>query len=364
MTVAGAAARDILVWGAGAIGATVAAYLSRAGHRVTCVDTAAAHREAIAAHGLRISGPVDQFTARVAVSSPEDLRGTWPLAIVAVKAHHSTEAAKALKDHLKPDASVITLQNGLCYADVGAVVGHDRVYAGMVGFAADVLEPGHVRFGKRGDLAVGKPGSAIDARLNDIVDLIRIFEPDAVATDRIDAFLWGKLGFVAILYGTAVGMSPLAVLLKDPRFFPVWYQLAGELMAVADAEDIVPESYDNFALTSFRFGQNPDAAREGLIASANAAGPNAKPHSGMWRDLNVHRRRTEIDAQLVPVVRLGNSRGLPCRMLDRVCTMIHEIEAGTRAQSDDSLLELLALADEAAITEFRPSQSVSSKRGP
>src|ERR1043165_398963 len=108
-----ASARDILVWGAGAIGGTVAAYLARAGHRVTCVDAAAGHREAIARDGLRISGPVDTFTARVMATSPETVRGTWPLAIFAVKAHHSVDAARTLRSYLAPDAAVVTLQNGL-----------------------------------------------------------------------------------------------------------------------------------------------------------------------------------------------------------------------------------------------------------
>src|SRR5262245_28357134 len=106
-------ARDILVWGAGAIGGTVAAYPAREGHRVTCVDTAAAHREAIAKDGLRISGPVATFTARVAAVSPEEVQGIWPLVIFAVKSHHTTSAAQALRPHLAADGAVVTLQNGL-----------------------------------------------------------------------------------------------------------------------------------------------------------------------------------------------------------------------------------------------------------
>ena len=357
-----AGARDILVWGAGAIGGTVAAYLARAGHRVTCVDTAAAHREAIAANGLRISGPVATFTARVTAVSPEALQGTWPLAIFAVKAHHSTPAAQALRPHLALDGAVVTLQNGLSHVDVAAVLGAERVYAGMVGFAADVLEPGHMRFGKGGDLAVGRPGHPVDAKLDEIVAVLRAFEPRTVATDRIESFLWGKLGFVAILYGTTVGMSPLAVLLRDPQFFPLWYGLARELMAVADAEGIAPELFDDFDLTAFRPGAPLDGARRCLAATAaGVAGPNAKPHSGMWRDLNLHKRRTEIDAQLVPIVQLGGRHGLPCHLLDRVCTMIHDIEAGRRIQSDTAVHELLAFAQELDASGARQTLSTVAR---
>ena len=47
----------VLVWGAGAIGGTVGAYLTRAGHDVTFVDLVPEHVDAIRA-GLRITGPV------------------------------------------------------------------------------------------------------------------------------------------------------------------------------------------------------------------------------------------------------------------------------------------------------------------
>ena len=336
--------RDILVWGTGAIGGTVAAYLARAGHRITCVDIAPTNREAIAGQGLRISGPVDNFTARVAVSGPDELQGVWPIALVAVKAHHSRDAATGLRGHLTADASVVTLQNGLSHVDIAEVVRPRRVYAGMVGFAADLLEPGHVRFGKRGDLVIGVPGASVDSRLEEIVSILRAFEPTAAASDGIEKALWGKLVFVAILYGTALGQSPLAELLSDRTYLPLWHGLAHEVIGVAEAQGIAPDSFDDFETAVFRPANATDAAWQCLLAVAKGTGPNAKPRSGMWRDLAMHKRRTEIDAQLVPIVALGKRHGLPCRLLDRVCAMIHDVEAGRRVQSDDTLRELLAFA--------------------
>lgn len=348
--------RDILIWGAGAIGATVAAYLARAGHRVTCVDTNAAHREAVAANGLHITGPVDEFSVRVAIAAPEELRGTWPFAIVAVKAHYSHDAARALLPHLAADASVITLQNGLAHVEIAKIVHPHPVYAGMVGFAADVLAPGEIRFGKRSDLVIGRPGHAVDNRLNDLVAVMRAFEPNARATGDIEAALWGKLVFVAVLYGTALARSPIAALFRERRWFPVWYGLAHELLSVATAEGIAPESFDHFDLVAFRAPRPAEAAWQCLAETADGIGPNAKPHSGMWRDLSIHKRRTEIDAQLVPIVQLGRRHNLPTPLIEQVCIMIHEVEAGTRLQSDDALLDLLALTGQPdAATRSAPS---------
>ena len=43
---------------------------------------------------------------------------------------------------------------------------------------------------------------------------------------------------------------------------------------------------------------------------------------------------------------MGRRHGLPCLLLDRVCTMIYEIEDGTRVQSDEAVRELLVFAQQ------------------
>lgn len=46
----------VLIWGAGAIGGTIGAYLARAGLPVTFVDTVETHVETIRNRGLSITG--------------------------------------------------------------------------------------------------------------------------------------------------------------------------------------------------------------------------------------------------------------------------------------------------------------------
>ena len=51
----------ILIWGAGAIGGTLGAYLARAGEDVLLVDIVEPHVEAMKRDGLFIEGPVETF---------------------------------------------------------------------------------------------------------------------------------------------------------------------------------------------------------------------------------------------------------------------------------------------------------------
>ncbi len=55
----------ILIWGAGAIGGTLGAYLARAGEDVLLVDIVEPHVDAMNRDGLIIEGPVEAFTQNV-----------------------------------------------------------------------------------------------------------------------------------------------------------------------------------------------------------------------------------------------------------------------------------------------------------
>ncbi len=102
-----------LVWGAGAIGGTLGAYLARAGHEVTFVDADADHVSAIDAVGISITGPIAEFMQLVPAFTPESLSGRWDTIILATKAHHTEAATRALAPHLSDDGCVVSAQNGL-----------------------------------------------------------------------------------------------------------------------------------------------------------------------------------------------------------------------------------------------------------
>jgi 2-dehydropantoate 2-reductase len=67
---------------------------------------------------------------------------------------------------------------------------------------------------------------------------------------------------------------------------------------------------------------------------------SAKSHSGIWRDLAIRKRKTEVDAQLGPAVEIGQRQGLDMPITSRTIALIHEIENGSRPLSTANLDEL------------------------
>jgi 2-dehydropantoate 2-reductase len=70
---------------------------------------------------------------------------------------------------------------------------------------------------------------------------------------------------------------------------------------------------------------------------------SAKSHSGIWRDLAVRKRRTEVDAQIAVVAEIAGAHGRTAPVLDRLVRLVHEIEDGRRPL-DRANLDALAEA--------------------
>jgi len=333
----------ILVWGAGAIGGTVGAFLSRAGLDVTFVDVVAEHVAAIRdpTRGLHISGPVADFSITAPAHIPEQLNGKWSRIFLAVKAQDTQAACQGLLTHLTTGGYVLSLQNGLCEPIIAAAVGEARTVGAFVNFGADWLGPGEVHFGNRAAVVLGELDGAETARIRALHQDMLYFEPDAIVTDDIASYLWGKLAYGALLFAQATGELGIADCLARPELLPLWQSLAGEIIDVARACGIQPRGFNGFDPDAFGRGRQLDDAQKSVAAMVAFNRPNAKTHSGIWRDIAIRKRRTEVDAQLVPILAMAEDQGLACPSLTALIDMIHAIEDGKKIQSDKNLLELL-----------------------
>jgi 2-dehydropantoate 2-reductase len=144
-----------------------------------------------------------------------------------------------------------------------------------------------------------------------------------------------------MLFAQALGEKGIADCLARPELLPLWRALGGEAVAVARAEGITPLGFNGFDPAAFAPGATEAPAAASVAAMVAFNRPNAKTHSGVWRDLWVRKRRTEIDVQIAPIATIGARHGLPCPAVRALVAMTHECEAGTRPMSDANLTELL-----------------------
>ncbi|MEO7965383.1 MAG: 2-dehydropantoate 2-reductase [Gemmatimonadaceae bacterium] len=332
-----------LIWGAGAIGGTMGAYLARAAHDVTLVDNVDEHVDAINGTGLHITGPIEDFIVRVPAFTPATLGGEWDTIILATKAHHTESATRALAPHLTTNGCVISAQNGLNELTISELVGAGRTVGAFVNFGADYLEPGVIHYGGYGAVVVGEIDGRLTPRVLAIRDAWQDFDKRAIATPNIYGFLWGKEAYGAMLFATALTNESIADALAMPAYRPLYLALAREILAVASARGVTPEAFNGFDPNAYLPDAPADAANDSLDALVAHNRKSAKTHSGIWRDLAVRKRPTEVDAQLGVVVTLGNEAGVPTPITTRLVELVHDIERGTRPQSLETLDALASL---------------------
>src|SRR5690349_15674358 len=261
------------VIGAGAIGGTVAAGLIRDGHEVLVCDADADHVAAINTDGLRIEGPVEEYTVPARAIAPDALPDGLGAVLLAVKAHHTA----------------------------GAVA---------------QLGPGRIMRGNRAAFWIGELDGADTERVRGLVADIA----DARQTANIHGFLWSKEAYGAILFATAVSDLSIADALAEPRYRPLYLALAREVLAAATA---TPEPFDGFDPADL------DGSIDRLVEFNRAS---AKTHSGIYRDLAVRHRKTEVENML---------EVLDGPLVRQTAALIRAIEDGRRV-CERANLELLA----------------------
>jgi 2-dehydropantoate 2-reductase len=124
----------------------------------------------------------------------------------------------------------------------------------------------------------------------------------------------------------------------------MYIALAREILAVAKARNVTPESFDGFDPAAYLPTAPPGAAEQSLDNLVAHNRRSAKTHSGIWRDLAVRKRPTEVDPQLGIVATIGTDAGVATPITRKLVKLIHEIEDGARPQSLETLDELAKLA--------------------
>ncbi|MCC3703793.1 2-dehydropantoate 2-reductase [Rouxiella badensis] len=330
----------LVIWGAGAIGGAIGASFIEAGQPVIFVDNVAEHVAAINLHGLRITGPMGDKTVHAQAFLPEQLEGLHCGVLLAVKSHHTAAAIHQIAPLLAPEGYVVSMQNGLNERVIADVIGAERTVGAFLNFGADFLEPGVIHHGGRGAVVIGELDGITRPRTEALYRLLQHFDPAAVLTPNIWGFLWAKMIYGALLFATALTDDSIADVLAMPRFRPVLTQLAREIGAVAHAQNILLEGFDGFDPSAFLPNATPEHTQQSFDDMVAHNRRSAKSHSGIWRDLAVRKRQTEIDAQIAPAIDIGIGFNLPMPLTTRLVQLIHRVERGELPQAFETLARL------------------------
>ncbi len=334
----------ITIVGAGAIGGTVGAFLADAGYDITLVDIVPEHVEAINERGLRITGLRGDRTFPVKAVLTEDLKGPLGVTFLCVKGHFTESAMQQIGPLLGPDGYILSLQNGLNEEIIARHVGTERTIGAFVHFGADYIEPGLILLGNEQTIFPGELDGTITPRLRALQTTLSHVMPTEMTTN-IWGFLWGKLVYGAMAFVTACVDAPVPEIIDSPLGHRLCQTASAEAHAVAKSQADHLEWIGEFNPNAFAPGPDFDVTSAAALNElADAMRSSIKQHMGIWRDLKIKKRKTEVDMQTAVIVAKGSEHGIPTPVNAAVLQVIHEIEDGKRGMEWTNLDDIARLA--------------------
>ena len=285
----------IAIMGAGGIGGYYGGRLAQAGHDVVFVARGE-HLRAIQARGLTLVGPAGD--AHIAAARATDDPGTLdPVDVVlfCVKLFDTEHAAQAIKPLLAKGGVCITLQNGVDGANrVGAVVGQERVMAGIAFVSALIESPGVISYkSKSPSIQFGEADGRMSERAIRFRDACIGAGFGAEVVTDIRAALWHKfVGLTVNSALTSLVRQPAGVIYPDPDLMAIARAGFAETAAVGKAMGVkLPEDIVEWQ-------------------ARNHLGFPAGMYASMYHDLS-RGKRLEIESLSGLVAREGKRLAIP-----------------------------------------------------
>ena len=248
-----------------------------------CSSTAAAdhvdgHQRAMA---CEIDGPIESFTQVPRPRLPDEVEGRSTASSLREGAAHRGGARRA---------GAASRRRRLCRLGPEraqrARHRRHRRRASARSAASSISAPTSWRRAWSSTAAAARSSSASSTARSDAARsrlhalLLQIFEPDAMLTDNIWGYLWGKLVYGALLFATALTDESMTADFADPARVPAWLALGREVAAVADAPRGDAARLRRLRAGGVRAGSaRGRGARRDRLAWPNTTAQSAKTHS-------------------------------------------------------------------------------------
>ena len=293
----------ICIYGAGAVGGLIAAWLSRSGNEVSVVARGA-HLEAIRDQGLRVRSGERTETFRVQAESDPKKLGRQDYVLVTVKAQGLTEVAERVGPLLGKDTSIVTAMNGVPWwffdrldfhggptgaeqrlesLDPGGRLSRamptERIVGCVIHLAASTPEPGLVSHNMGRKLILGEPGGRNGERTEHITHALKHAGFEVIVSGMIEKDFWVKLlGNVSFNPVSALTLCTSDRLMENEPVKRYMVAIMREVLAIGRAvgvdADIDPEARMDMARALGKFKtsmlQDLEAGRpleiDGLLA--------------------------------------------------------------------------------------------------
>lgn len=346
--------KKIVIFGAGAVGGYVGGQLVRTGEDILFIDPWPEHIDCIKREGLHLSTPAEEYTIQVPGMHLHEVqslaKNPVDIVFIAVKSYDTEWAAAMMKQYLKPEGFIVSLQNSINEERIAGIVGWGKTVGCIAsGISVELYKPGHIRRtlmpGAKRKLVfrVGEVHGRITRRVEQLAELFSVVD-GAKATTNLWGERWTKLVVNSMhnAVSAVTGLNSRMIAEQEaPRRLSI--RLGCETIKVGKALGYDIETIRGMAvdkLLSAGEGET-DALKEIetiIIESAKHRSEHGRPSTA--QDIEKG-RRTEIDFINGLVAQKGREVGLPTPLNERITTLIKRLEGGELKQRPENVQDVL-----------------------
>ena len=324
------------IYGAGAMGTVLGAFIARAGKQIDLVNRNERHIAALKEKGAAVCGTV-QFTQQVHALLPSEMDGKYDVILLMTKQRQNVEIAAFLKPFLAEDGALCTCQNGLPEPRLAEILGADRVLGCAIAWGATfrgegvselTSDPSALTF------SLGAYGKG--NHLEDVRDLLSCMGQVTVEQNFIGA-RWSKLLINSAFSGlSTVTGETFGFISRDRRMRRVAQRIIKECIDVAKAAGIRIEPVQGHRIDRLFDYRGPLKRAISFALIPVAMKKHAGLISSMLQDLRAG-KQCEIDFINGVVCEFGKKYGVETPFDRRVVELVHAIEAGELSISPENI---------------------------
>lgn len=323
--------KHLAVLAAGAIGSSVGADLTKAGHDVTIIDQWPAHVEAMKKNGLRVTMPGEDLKIAVKaihLCEVRSLQRPFDIVFLAAKSYDTGWMVPFIEPYLKADGILVSLQNSLNDEWIAPIIGYERDIATAFELSGEIFEPGRVKRNNNRDhtwFAVGELHGRVTPRLEEVAELI-----SAVAVTEITSNIWGTKWSKLVVNTMSQGLCGILgiynwEIMKNPGLFKISVELGKESLQVGKTLGYKLEPL--FGMTAEDFLASTDELLEKNLKTLFTTIGKAS-RCAVYQD-HLKGRKSEVDYLNGLVADRGKRVGIPTPWNEAITSLTREIEKGS-----------------------------------
>jgi len=311
-----------IIYGAGAIGSLMGAYLARSGFESILVGRDK-HVNRINNQGLKVITDKGQFTVAIpAISNLSQIKSQpGDVVFITLKSQDTAASLEALSQNLARNIPIFCFQNGIRNESL-VKTQFTRVYGGVVFFSGTCLNAGEVSHTRYDKVGFGVYPEGLDETTQQVYQALSKAGLDPFQHGHIMSVKWSKLAInLSMAINAVTGLSG-AETLQDDDARRLISDMTDEGLKVIKAAGIVLADATG----------RPTLARHiaGLKSSARSVPAPAIPEGlkhrpSIWQDIYLKRGETEIDFLNGEIIQLGKKVHIPTPLNSFIVDLLKEL---------------------------------------